>query len=495
MESKPQRFYRVTMVGLVAVMLTTLLAACSGEKTVDTKENKVLRIAMLYNGSESWFRQKYVDAYEYTHPNVTVELVAAATLNQYTASDSGFEMPEVVKSMKALMNGKNPADVVIMDTENMRLLIKNNMVKALDPLIQEDKFDTSDIVPSVMEGIKQMGNNGEIYALAPLFQPAALFYNKKIFQQAGVELPKDGMTYDEIFNLARRLSKGGGKDRISGINLTRFGGGAIYNMQQYIAPLGLRMYDDKAEKMTVNTPRWEKVWENISKLYKDKIVYEMTDVQDGMAFDTQEMGFMSGKVAMEVADSGLIRELNSKNEAAKASKKLTPIEWGVVTTPVHPDRPGVGNKIYLSEAMAINSNAPDAAAAWDFIKSVNGPEWAKVKGRTLGYEMVTRKSFLNPGEDQTYNVEAFYKHKPAPYGSLAEEEIISKKPALRIAIYQVATPIFQDIIDGNKTVKEGITEWEKKGNEILKYLEKDPKANFQPDGTPIPSKKTAGSTT
>ncbi|GIP20442.1 ABC transporter substrate-binding protein [Paenibacillus sp. J22TS3] len=481
---------KAIVVCLTLLLLTSLLAACSENKAAETKENKVLRIAMLYGGSEDWFRQKYVDAFEYTHPNVTVEVVSSMAVNQFTdVGDSSFQTTDVIGNMKKLMKGTNPPDVVVADTTSLKKLADSNMLKELDPLIQQDKFDTSDIVPGVLEGLKQISGKDTLYALSPTFQPAALYYNKGIFQKAGVELPRDGMTYDEVFELARRVTSGEGKDHITGISLSPIGATPIINMRTYAAPLGLKMYDEKAEKMTVNTPGWEKVWNTLSKLHKDKIIDGGSgEIEDGTIVDMSKTGIMTGKIAMELGDISKVRELIGYNKAAKTNKKMTPIEWGVVTPPVHPEKPGVGSSIYIGDAMAINSNAPSPDTAWEFIKSVNSPEWAKVKAKSVSYEMVTRKSFIKPVDGENYNVEAFLKLSPAPPANANEEELSSKKPQLNRAIYIAATAAFQEVVDGKKTVKEGLAEWESKGNEMLKYLEKDPTATFTPDGTPVPSK-------
>lgn len=488
MKSEFSRLYRGIVLCLVLLMLSSLLAACSAETKTEIKEKKVLRIAMLNEGTEEWFRKKYVSVYEAAHPNVTVKISYAIKVDMESLNKGTFKVPDPVESMKKVMNGENAVDVVVLDSFNMKRLIDHDMVKPLNPLIEQDKFDTSDIVPGVMEVIKQMSSYGNnIHALVPVFQPSALFYNKGIFQEAGVDLPKDGMTYDEIFSLARRVSRGEGKKRISGINLSRYPGSSYDNMRPYLNSLRLNEYDSRGEKMMVNTPQWEKTWETLSKLYKEKVLYNSPlNSRNGSEVNYRELGFMTGKVAMEIADVSLIQDLVIKNEAAKKDKNLTPIEWEVVTPPILSNQPEIGGNMIVQEAMAINNNAPDAELAWDFIKSVNSPEWAKIKGKSLGYEMVSHKSSISPMEGQKYNVEAFYILNPQPI-KVISEEILSKKPGLTYSINNLALPIFQSVLDGEKTVKDGLAEWEKKGNDVLDYLKKDPKASFMPDGTPVPS--------
>ena len=43
-----------------------------------------------------------------------------------------------------------------------------------------------------------------------------LYYNKTLFDQAGVEYPKNDMTWDEYRELAKKMTSGEGNDKIYG---------------------------------------------------------------------------------------------------------------------------------------------------------------------------------------------------------------------------------------------------------------------------------------
>lgn len=500
MNNRFRRTYKVLATSLAAVMLTGMIAGCTGEKAKDSDQPKVLRIGTLYggNGNDQWFRQQFTDVYEYTHPNVTIEIVPAINTDQYRYADNqSNQQQDTLKSIKKLMTGSNPVDVVLADTNSLKKLIDENMLKQLDPLIQEDKFDTADIVPSVIDGIKQMGN-GNIYALSPTFQSSALYYNKKVFQTAGVEMPKDGMTYDEVFNLARRVAKGQGKDRVYGLAFNRYSGMSAYDdISRYSQALQLRYFDEKGEKMTVNSPQWEKIISTIAQLRKDKILYENqqnNNNQQNQVYNPVEGDtFLSGKAAMVIGDVGLVTELSGLSEAAKTNKKLKPIEWDVVTVPTHPEKPEIGGDVWLSNYMSINASAPNPDTAWDFIKFLNGPEWAKIKARSTTYEMVSRKSFIKPLNGIEYNIAAFYKLKPVPPQSSNDEKLYTDKPGI-YSVMSVGQTYIQEVIDNKKTPKEALAAWEKKGNEMLQEIKKNPKTQFQPDGTPFipPADGSAG---
>ncbi|AWB46975.1 ABC transporter substrate-binding protein [Paenibacillus sp. CAA11] len=480
--------------GLAATFLLSLLAGCSGEKSSDSKEEKVLRIGIPYGGdrrNEEYLRQQYTNVYEYSHPNVKIEFVSAIDESglRYMDDPQQYELPDTAESMKKIMTGSNPVDVVILDTSSLRNLIQENMVKQLDPLIQEDKLDTSDFVPAVMDGLKEIGDN-KLYALAPTFISSALYYNKKAFQDAGVEPPKDGMTWDEVFNAAARVAKGEGKNRMYGFSFNRFMGyDDYYNLMTYADPLQLRYFDDKAEKMTVNTPQWEKVWSTISKYSREKVLIDKKIMEEPEGNDytyyneVRHDPFLSSRVAMILADSSYVNTLNDANEnASKTMKTFKPIDWGVVTAPVHPEKPGVGGSMSISDAFAINASAPNPDTAWDFVKFQASEEWAKLKSRN-SYELVSRKSYIKPVGGKDYNIAAFYSLKPTPPMSSKEAKMYREKKGL-YSIKEIGSTFFQQVLENKKTPAEALKAYEQKGNEMLLAIKNNPKTKFQPDGTP-----------
>ena len=113
-----------------------------------------------------------------------------------------------------------------------------------------------------------------------------------------------------MFDLARRVAKGDGKDRKFGFSFNRWSGDPFNDSQNYAAPLQLKMFDNKGEKMTVDTPQWAKVWKDVLALYTDKIVPSQTDMNvmyDGMAQGKEAAFnpfqgdlFINGRIAMMI---------------------------------------------------------------------------------------------------------------------------------------------------------------------------------------------------
>ncbi|MBO7743926.1 extracellular solute-binding protein [Paenibacillus sp. MWE-103] len=476
---------RASAAALSMALVASSLAACSKGSGSDDGKQHVLRVGFVGSNAdtESYYRQQFTDGYELTHPNVDIEIVAAINYDdqRFQQPDPNQKQPDVYEKVKEMMNGSNPPDVVIMDSGVLRRLTQDNLVTKLDTLIQDKEFDIDDIVPTVLDGIKDLGD-GSIYALTPTFSSSALYYNKKMFADAGIEPPKDNMTWPDVVTLAKRLAKGDGKDRKFGLSFNRYTGDPYWDSQTYSAPLQLKMFDNKAEKMSVDNASWKKVWTDIADLYESKTVPTQEDVNNGAGggiikdkavYDPfQGDLFLSGRVAMMVAGYDYVTQLSAAKDASAKNQEIKSVDWDVVTVPQFTEVPGVGGNIYLNNLMSINAKAQNPDDAWDFIAFNNSKEWAKLKSRST-YEMVSRKSFLKPKDGMSYNIQAFYTLKPVPPQDPAIDKLFQDKPNL-YQVQNLAQPLFQEVLQKKKSVDAALKEWQTKGDALLQQIKTNP---------------------
>jgi multiple sugar transport system substrate-binding protein len=491
MSKSKNRIRKWMMTGLTLSLLIPTLAACNTSKGNEANARHTLRIGTMYGSKENeqYFRQQFTDMFEFTHPNIDIEVVNAIDWTDQQFGDPSQQQvqPDPLKKVKEIMTGTNPVDVMIFDMTMLSQLANENLLKPLDPMLKEEKIDTNEFVTTVIDGIKDQGN-GIIYALTPTFNSSALYYNKKLFTKAGVEFPKDGMSWDDVFNLAKRMKKGTGKDAIFGFSFNQWGGGEnFWDAQNYAAPLQLRMFDKKAETMTVNTPQWEAVWKTVTDLYKEHVTPSQKDIQDIQNSQPQDAKsgynpfqgqlFLNGKVAMTVGDYSMINQIQQMNDNSD-KLKIEKLDWDVVTVPFHVGQEGIGGNIFLNNLSGINAKAANPDDAWEFVKFMNGKEWAKLKARST-YEMSARKEFVKVRDGMSYNVDAFTKMKPAPImqSSAEEQALYREKPNLNM-VSELGNRAYSEVIQGKKSVKEALQEWETKGNDLLQKIKLNPKGQI-----------------
>jgi multiple sugar transport system substrate-binding protein len=478
--------HKILAVSLTLSLVVPLTAACTKTNKTDTKTERVLKIATSfgYGGDDEYFRQQFTEVYEFAHPNIKIEIIP--TMDQsmrFRGPQNGEKMPDPLEKLKEVMQGDNPPDVVMVGYEQLPDIINNNLAIQLDPLITKDKFDISDMVPAVIDGLKNAGG-GKLFALAPSFSSSALVYNKKLFDDAGVAYPKDNMTWDEVFDLAKLVAKGEGDNRKNGFSFsTQSQGDLFWGMQQmYTAPLQLRMFDDNAEKMTVDTDQWEKVWAKIAQMQKDKVFPELFDPSKQMNRKMDQQNnpfayddFMSSRLAMGIMYYGQINQLQMANKSAANFKGFTPVDWDVVTVPSHPEAKGVGGMIYMNGIMAINAKAQNKDDAWDFIKFINGEDWAKLKSHSSN-TLVARKKYLKPKDGQQFHIEAFYNVSPAPMEN--NSKLYQNQNMYQVQ--EIGRQQFQSVLQGKITAREGLKQWQTQGDLMLKQIKDNPNVPIQP---------------
>ncbi|MCC3372905.1 ABC transporter substrate-binding protein [Cohnella sp. REN36] len=478
--------YRTWMAGCAAVLaIVPIASACSFGAKDDANERRTLRIGMSYGSknSEMYVRQELTDMFELSHKNIDIEYVNAIDYSdrQFTSEEEYKKLQQIdpYEKLKEIMTGDNPVDVVFTDLNQLHKLVQDNLIKPLDPMIKEDKMDLSDFLPAVLDTIREQGN-GQLYGLSSTFSNSALFYNKKLFAKAGINPPTDGMTWDEVFALARSMKSGTGKDAVYGFNTGSYGGGLnFYDLYySYVEPLNLRMFDAAGEKMTVDTDLWKKAFGKPFDLYKDHVIPHPEDLQanqpqNGRYNPYQGRPFIQGQVAMEIGGYYQVNDLISYNKNVDKMKGAEKLDWDVVTLPTHPEAQNGGVGIGLGNLAVINAKAANPKDAWALIKHLNSDEVAKFKARSMS-DLSVRQTYLKPKEGETYRIEAFTNFKPGVYmQSDADEKLYRERPNLNL-IMQVGQLYVTQAINGKLTLDEALKSWQTKGNDLLQKIKLNP---------------------
>ncbi|WP_379161286.1 ABC transporter substrate-binding protein [Paenibacillus sp. sgz5001063] len=468
--------------GICAALVLPLTSAggirAAAEGSKGSEGQRVLRIGSLWSGEDdNYFRQQFTDLYELQHPEVKLEFVPAIDTEKlrFSIPDS-VAGPDNLDSMRAIMGGAKPVDVVIVDNTLLKRLADHNLVDPLQPLIDRDHYDLSNIAPTVLDGIRELGK-GQLYALTPTFSSSALFYNKKIFDAAGVAYPENGMTWEKLFSVAAKVTKVSKQDkgRIYGLALNRYANDPFWDMLNYLSPLQLAMYDHNGGQMTVNTPYWSKVWTDFNLLIKKQIIPGLQEISNPESSPVGGDLFLTSKAAMTVGEYGYINELTAANRNASLIKNFQPVEWGIVSVPTFAEKPGVAMGTTLYSLMAVNTLAQNKEDAWDLIQFVNSNEVAKIKAHNH-YELTSRKDYNVPPE-KGLDLTPFCIQKPLPASDPAMDSLQARIPGIT-QINDVGRILFTEVYQGKRTVTSALQAWEKQGNLMLKALQKEPEKYF-----------------
>lgn len=457
-------------------LLVPALSACSFGAAPAEPEPTTLRIGMTNSWyDENYFRQEYTELFELQNRHVTIEFAPVQANNYYSEEPQEYKDP--VDQLKEMMQGPNPPDVVIFSSDQFPKLVEENLLSPLDPLISRDGFNVDDIVPAVIDSIKSVGNS-QIYALSPTFSSSALIYNRGMFDERGVSYPEDNMTWNEVFDLARRVSPGDGTKYGFNFSSYNHGGELFYTMQNYSSLLRLRTFSEDGEQMTVNTDKWEEVWNTVISLGNEKVLpnmtwEEMNNMEHRGPFSYND--FLSNRLAMSVISFSEIREIINANKNAEQYPDYTPIEWDLVTLP-ESDTSGTLH-FNMQMLMAINASAANPEVAWDYVSFMNGEDWARLKSRS-SYNLISNKNYIGSSVGDEYNLGAFYNISPSFADHSEDYRIYEKYPNIYEVIY-MGQQHFNSAKEGTIGVREALQKWEEEGNEALIRMRENP-GEFEP---------------
>ncbi|GIV78578.1 extracellular solute-binding protein [Litorilinea aerophila] len=133
-----------------------------------------------------------IERFQEEHPNVTVEL-----------ENIGSSADYYTKLQTTVAGGTAP-DVFYPATHIAYALASKGAILPIDDYIARDNIDLSQYEPAVLD---LYTIDGKVYCL-PLDRAAlVVFYNKKMFDEAGVAYPQEGWTWDDFLATAQALTK------------------------------------------------------------------------------------------------------------------------------------------------------------------------------------------------------------------------------------------------------------------------------------------------
>ncbi|WP_030970643.1 extracellular solute-binding protein [Streptomyces sp. NRRL S-1824] len=219
-------------------------------------------------GSEDKVFKKIAEDFEKQHPKVDVKYVNVPfgeAQNKFkNAAQSGSGAPDVIRSEVAWT--PEFADL--------------GYLAPLDGTPALQKAD--DFLKQAAASTKY---NGKTYAVPQVIDSMGIFYNKKIFKEAGVEVPT---TVDQLKTVSKKIKEKTGK---TGLYLR---GDDAYWFLSFLYGEGGDLVDASTKSVTVDNPEGVKAMKVVKDLVDSGAA--KTDATDG--WENMQSSFKDGKVAM-----------------------------------------------------------------------------------------------------------------------------------------------------------------------------------------------------
>jgi multiple sugar transport system substrate-binding protein len=279
------------------------------------------------------------------------EEIIAAFEKDYPGTKVNLEfIPDgYVQKIDTEMMGGTAPDVIYGHPHYFANWASKGMLLDLDPYFQKDNaffYNKDNFTTSLYDAFKW---NGKHIATINGSDTFLLFYNKDLFDKAGVAYPDDKWTWDDFVAAGQKLTVVNGDNKQYGFTVSSWPLAAF----PFIYSYGGSVFDDmnNPTKVTFNNPGTVQALQFYQDLvYKYKIAPTVQDTQTlGGSFDT-------GKVAMDI--TGMWAVVSRKN--------ITDFKWDVANLPLAKGQPRKTIAFYAGYALYKNTKNPELA--WEFAK-------------------------------------------------------------------------------------------------------------------------------
>lgn len=330
------------------VAVGTMLAGCSGSNSSagGSKGDVTLTYAIWDKNQEPGMRAM-ADAFEKKNPGIKVNVEVTAWDQYWT-------------KLEAAASGGSLPDVFWMHPNQAARYASNSVLLDLTDKIKGSSLVSLDKFPKDL--VKVYENGGKNYALPKDFDTIGLWYNKKLFDEAGVAYPNENWTWNDLLAASKKIT-----NTEKGI----YGFGAPLDLQQgfdnFIFQNGGKVLSDDKTKSGFDTPAVKEAMQ----WYIDLSVKEkVSPNQQQFSENSYTAFFESGKTAMALFGSWMLSEFGANEYVAK-NCDVTVLPQGKQRATIYN---GLGN--------AVAASTKHKEEAWKFVEYLGSEEANKIQAES-----------------------------------------------------------------------------------------------------------------
>ncbi len=314
-----------------------------------------------------------VSAFEAEHPEIAVELIHIPSASDYRAR------------LGADFAAGTPADVVLINYRRYAPFAAMGVLEPLAPYLRRSELiSDADFFSQATDPFRW---RGQLMCIPQNISSLVVYYNKDLFDAAGLPYPSDDWTWDEFLAAAMALTQDLDGDGVTdqyglGTEASIFrlapfvwgNGGELVVLESGLRPIRLAL-DSRPAREAVE---WFVALQTEHGVVPDALAE---------AAEASESRFLNGRTAMF---------LNSRRGTPTA-RQIDDFEWDVAALPRGVQPAG----ILHADAYCMAASTADKDAAWTFIEFANsatGQAIVAQSGRTVPslIEVASSDAFLDP---------------------------------------------------------------------------------------------------
>ena len=418
MKNNRRRLTAVAVAGIASLAL----GACSQGSATSKDDGADGQTTITYmefssNGGHEKDLAAIVDAFEADHPDIKVEV-------ETTPYDSYFT------KLQTALAGGTAGDAFELNYENFVTYAENGSLAELG------SFDEAAYKPSLLDAFAQDGNQ---YALPESFSDVVLFYNKELFDEAGLETPTSDWTWADERAAAEKLT-----DKDAGI-WGDYQPVQFFEFYKALAQSGGSFFSEDGSEATFDSPEGIEAAEWLV----GKPGNTMPTEAEGAGtpdFDTNL--FKDGKLAMWHSGIWMFAGLAD-----------VPFEWDIAVEPGNTQQASA----MFANGVAVNAASENNAAAEEWLSYLTSSEVTADTRLSTSWELppVADESLLAPYLDQD---------KPANRAAVMESlESVALPPVIarQAEMQDAITKELGEAAAGRKTVEDALADAKKAVDALL----------------------------
>lgn len=408
---------RIAALCMCAVM-TASLAACGGSGDKGASEGGKdkggkLSVMIWDNYQEPGLKEIIADFTEETGIEAELQVVQ---WNEYwtllEAGAQGGEMPDVFW---------------MHSNESQRYMSNEILLDLTDKALDSELVDMS----KYPEEIKELYTyDGKVYGIPKDIDTIALWYNKTMFDEAGVDYPDETWTWDTVVENAKELTKEDGSQY--GIAIRNDNNQeAYYNI---VYDMGGEIISDDKKTSGYDDPNTIKAMQYIEKLIQDGSMPSM----ETMSENNPDILLKSGKSAMSFHGSWMVSTFKQEDYIKE--------NCDCAVMPMDADS-GRRVSIYNGLGWAAAANGDNTENAWKLIEYL-GSEKAQQKQAELGITMSAWDGTSDTwaGCAPEFNLQA--------YLDMRDDMVVRPYSRNTVTWENRASEIFKDVYSGNMSMED-----------------------------------------
>ncbi|GAA3407410.1 ABC transporter substrate-binding protein [Paenibacillus hodogayensis] len=327
---------------LGGVLLTVALGTtgCAGKEAAPVEPSKAAAPAKQEPVTLKFYTKTPIDDFE-KYINQFVKKKFPHVTLQVVENKKGSEIQDLIAA-------NDVPDIIWEGLTNMgAALAEYDVPMDMTALAKKYGFDLNQYDAKLVDNIKSYSSKGEILYLPYNVLVFGLHYNKDIFDKFGVAYPKDNMTWEDVNELGKKLTRQEGEQQYIGLRPPL----GVNRMQ---SQLSLSYVDAGGQKAALATDGWKKLFETFkatNDFPNPPVVKSFFDARDE---------FLKKRTVAMLPD---ILQLQNSDMAGLEKEGL---RWDFATYPTFKDKPNVGVGVF-SDGFVLPKGSKHADQAFQVI--------------------------------------------------------------------------------------------------------------------------------